>query len=280
MKLAVGAAGVAIAGDAALWEPYHPGLTRLDIPIKNLPEAMDGFTIAQLSDFHYDPYFGASQIRAGVELANQFSPDLMVLTGDFVTLPWIRSQGKRRRAAEFAVPCAELLSGLKSRHGLYAVLGNHDLGTDERMVTEALEHRAIAVLKNQAVPIEQQGSRLWLAGVQDIMYGRPDLDQTLRSIPHDEPVVLLAHEPDFADEASRYKINLQLSGHSHGGQIRLPFAVSLYLPPLARKYPWGMRRVGDLTLYTNVGIGTIHVPMRWNCPPEVTLITLQSERRH
>jgi predicted MPP superfamily phosphohydrolase len=179
-----------------------------------------------------------------------------------------------------AVPCAELLSSLKSRHGSYAVLGNHDLGTDEHVVTEALQHNGIAVLKNRSIPIEWQGGRLWLAGVEDVMYARPDLDRTLQNVAPQEPVVLLAHEPDFADEAARYKVDLQLSGHSHGGQIRLPFAVSLYLPPLARKYPWGMRRVGPLALYTNVGIGTIQVPMRWNCSPEVTLITLQNEGRH
>lgn len=279
LKLAVGAAGAAIASDAAFWEPYHPRLTRIDVVIRNLSEALDGFTIAQLSDFHYDPYFGARQIRAGMDLAAKLSPDLVVLTGDFVTVPLIRTRTSHRKAAETAGPCADLLAGLKSRLGSYAILGNHDVGTDERIVTEALQRREIPILKNRAVPVEKDGGRFWLAGVDDVMMGRPDLDQTLRTCEKGEPVVLLAHEPDFADYAAQYPIDLQLSGHSHGGQIRLPFVVPLYLPPLARKYPWGMRQVEGMTLYTNVGVGTIHVPMRWNCLPEVTLVTLKRNGR-
>jgi len=280
LKLGIGAAAAALAADATWWEPYHPRLVKIEVPISNLAEAFDGFTIAQLSDFHYDPYFGARQIRAGVELANQLSPDLVVLTGDFVTYPLIPSAIRKRRSAEHVEPCTELLSGIKSRLGSYAILGNHDTGSIEPVVKEALQHRGIPLLKNQSVPIERDGARFWLAGVDDVMDGHPDLDQALRTTDQAEPVVLLAHEPDFADEAARYKIDLQLSGHSHGGQIRVPYAVHLYLPPLARKYPWGLRRIKDLTLYTNVGVGTIHVPVRWNSPAEVTLITLRTKKRH
>ena len=275
MKLALGAAGAALAADSLLWEPYHPQVTRIETELRNLPEAFDGFTIAQLSDFHYEPYFGAAQIRAGVEVANRLSPDLVVLTGDFVTVPFVKSRGRRRRAAAMAEPCAELLASLKARCGSYAVLGNHDVSSDADMVTEALEQRGIPVLSNRAVPITQQGARFWLAGVNDVMERRADLDTAMRDVDRREPVVLLAHEPDFADLAALHNVDLQLSGHSHGGQIRLPFLVPAYLPPLARKYPWGIRRIGGLILYTNAGVGTIHVPMRWNCPAEVTLIILR-----
>ena len=112
--------------------------------------------------------------------------------------------------------------------------------------------------------------------MDDILSGKPRLDLALRGIPADEPVVLLAHEPDWADYVANHPVDLQLSGHPHGGQIRIPFIGAPYLPPLARKYPWGLRRIGGLTLYTNSGIGTIEVPTRLNCPPEVTLITLRS----
>jgi len=279
LKLGAGAAVGVMALDASLWEPYHPRLTRIEVPISNLAEALDGFTIAQLSDFHYDPFFGARQIRAGVELTNRLSPDLVTLTGDFVTYPLIQSAIRKRRTAQLVDPCIDLLCGIKSRLGSYAILGNHDSGSIEPVVKEALQRREMPLLKNRAVPIEKDGARFWLAGVDDAMDGRPDLDQALKSIDQSEPVVLLAHEPDFADEAARYKVDLQLSGHSHGGQIRVPYAVHLYLPPLARKYPWGLRQIKDLTLYTNVGVGTIHVPLRWNCPAEVTLITLRTKRR-
>jgi predicted MPP superfamily phosphohydrolase len=103
------------------------------------------------------------------------------------------------------------------------------------------------------------------------------MDQTLRGIPPVEATILLAHEPDFADEAANYPIDLQLSGHSHGGQIWIPVIGAPWLPPMSRRYPRGLYRVKDLTLYTNMGIGTIHAPIRLNCPPEVTLITLRSQ---
>ena len=108
--------------------------------------------------------------------------------------------------------------------------------------------------------------------------GTADLAATLRNVPRDEAVVLLAHEPDYADEACRFPIDLQLSGHSHGGQVRLPFLPPLYLPEMARKYVLGTYQVGPLPLYTNAGLGTVTVPVRLNCPPEITLLTLQSSK--
>jgi predicted MPP superfamily phosphohydrolase len=274
-----GAGTLGLAADSVLWEPYHPRLTRIEIHLKGLAEEFDGFTIAQLSDFHYDPYAGAAQIRAAIELTKQLSPDLFALTGDFVTIPFHESPASRRRAAQDAEPCADLLRSLQSREGSFAVLGNHDVGADARVVTDALERRSISVLNNRAVPLERNGARFWLAGVDDVMEGKDDLNLALQGVGRNEPVVLLAHEPDFADRAARFAVGLQLSGHSHGGQIRFPFVGPLYLPPLARRYPWGLRQLGDLTLYTNVGVGTIHVPVRWNCLPEVTLVRLRAGGR-
>jgi predicted MPP superfamily phosphohydrolase len=126
------------------------------------------------------------------------------------------------------------------------------------------------------MPLEQAGARLWLCGVDDVIEGRPNLDVTLKGIPPNEPVVLLLHEPDAADHVAKYPVDLQLSGHSHGGQVRLPFVGAPFLPDLARKYPWGLRRIGRLTLYTNIGLGTIRVPVRFHCPPEITLFTLRA----
>jgi predicted MPP superfamily phosphohydrolase len=143
-------------------------------------------------------------------------------------------------------------------------------------VVEVLQSHNIPVLVNRSVPFEREGKRLWLAGVDDILAGRPRLELALKGIPADEPVVLLAHEPDWADYVAKHPVDLQLSGHSHGGQIRIPLLGAPYLPLMARKYPWGLRQIGGLTLYTNSGIGTIEVPMRIDCPPEVTLITLRS----
>ena len=155
-----------------------------------------------------------------------------------------------------------MLTQLRAKSGVVAVLGNHDVDTAPGHINSVLESHGIPVLKNRSLPLERQGNRLWLAGVDDVLRGKPDLGLALKGISASERVVLLAHEPDWADYAARYHVDLQLSGHSHGGQIRIPFIGAPYLPELARKYPWGLRRIGPLTLYTNAGIGTVRIPMR------------------
>ncbi len=254
-------------------EPNHPRVIRKDFFLPRWPERLDGFTIALLSDFHYDPYFSVHPLHAAIPMVNLLRPALIVLAGDFVSVPW---SGDLRRGALDAEPCARLLRQMTAPHGLWAVLGNHDDGTDPEHVTRALQAENIQVLANQAHAIEREGARVWLAGVNDVLSGTADLAQTVRRVPAGEAVILLAHEPDFADEASRFSVDLQLSGHSHGGQVRIPLLPPLYLPKLAKKYVLGTYRVGPLTLYTSAGLGTIGVPMRLNCPPEITLLTLRS----
>ena len=116
---------------------------------------------------------------------------------------------------------------------------------------------------------------MWLAGLDDVLRRRSDLRRALSGVPSDELTILLVHEPDFADSVRGRSVDLQLSGHSHGGQIRLPLIGPPYLPPLGKKYPQGLRQLDQLALYTNRGIGTIGVPARLNCPPEITLFTLR-----
>ena len=253
------------------------GLTvkNIAISIPQLPPAFDGFSIAHLSDFHYHPIYSANPIIKGIRAANKLNPDAVVLTGDFVTRPLFRLQ---RRAIDNiqaqAEPCAELLSHLRPRQGTYAVLGNHDQNSKPALITASLEKYGIRVLRNRAVSLERNGRRIWIAGVDDALIGAADLPQAISGIPTGDTTILLAHEPDIADEVAEYAIRVQLSGHSHGGQIRLPWTGPPYLPELARRYPWGLRKVGDLSLYTNCGLGTIGLPIRWNCPPELTLVRL------
>jgi len=268
--------GLAVGSYGAFFERRHVVVRHVEIPLKRLPEALDGLRIAQLSDLHYHPEFSAGVIRKAVQLVHELNPDLLVLTGDFVTLSEFRDEDPG--AAKAAGPCADLLTSLRPKLGVYAVLGNHDTFTDPNYVEGTLKDRGIHVLSNQAAPIENNGKRIWIAGVADALGGFPDLDATLGRIPHKEPVLLLAHEPDFADESTKYSVDLQLSGHSHGGQIRLPFLPPLALPRMGRKYPIGLRKVGQLTLYTNIGLGTIGVPVRILAPPEVTLLTLRTDR--
>ena len=280
--LQVGAAGaalgaLAVVGDGILFEPNRPQLVAIEAPLSRLAGSWDGFRVVQLSDFHYDDYFSVQPLRKAIDIVNRLQPDLVVLTGDFVSSPWRkRVRGGAARAARAIEPCSQWLAQIRARSGILAVLGNHDVVTDPEHITAVLQSHSIPVLRNRSIPIERGGKRLWLSGVDDVLEGKPDLDLALRGIPPDEPVVLLAHEPDWADYAARYAVDLQLSGHSHGGQVRFPLIGAPYLPPLARKYPWGLRRIGPLTLYTNIGIGTVRMPVRLNCPPEITLITLRA----
>jgi predicted MPP superfamily phosphohydrolase len=272
LRAAAATATLAVVGDALLLAPNRPRIVRQEFFLPRWPERLNGFTVAMLSDFHYDPYFSVHPLRAAIAMVNRLHPDLIALTGDFVSVPLVGDETKAAFAAE---PCARLLRQMTAPHGLWAVMGNHDDATDAEHVTHALQAENIRVLANQSEPIEQDGSRFWLAGVNDVISGTADLSKTMHGVPAGEPVILLAHEPDFADEASQYPIDLQLSGHSHGGQIRIPFLPPLYLPELAKKYVWGTYHVGPLTLHTSAGLGTIGIPMRLNCPPEVTVLTLR-----
>jgi hypothetical protein len=267
---AVGA--LAVAGDSLLLEPNFPRIVRRDFSLPRWPDRMEGFTIALLSDFHYDPYFSVHPLHSAIGMVNNLRPDMIVLTGDFVSVPMF---GDKRKGALDAEPCARLLRQMSAPYGLWAVMGNHDEGTDREIVTRALKAENINVLANQSEAIERDGARFWLAGVNDVLSYTADLTQTLLHVLAGEAVILLAHEPDFADEAARFPIDLQLSGHSHGGQIRIPFLPPLYLPIMAKKYVLGTYQVGPLLLYTNAGIGTVGVPLRFDCPPEITFLTLR-----
>lgn len=277
---AAAVAGVAAFGTDGYLESYRLQLKKIEIPLPRLPRELDGFTIAQLSDFHYEEEFSAIPIRNSIEVINNLSPDLIVLTGDFVTVGVFQFRlHEHHYPAKGAYPCARVLSRLKARIGKFAILGNHDVYSNPAVVTNALESHDIPVLRNSCVPIEQGSARFWLAGIDDALEGQPDLGAAIKKIPDGETTILLAHEPDFADEAVLKPIDLQLSGHSHGGQVWIPGIGAPWLPPLARNYPRGLYKIENLILYTNIGIGTIRAPIRINCVPEVTLITLRSGRR-
>lgn len=272
IRLAAAAGLATLAADTVLIEPNRPRIARLDLALRRWPARLNGFTIALLSDFHYDPYFSAHPLKASIGMVNDLHPDLIVLTGDFVSDPLI---GDHKKAASAVEPCAQFLRQMQASHGFWAVLGNHDRSTDPNRITSVLRSAGIQVLINQSVPVESNGARFWLGGTDDVLDGKPDLAATLHQIPADEAAVLLAHEPDYADHVARFPVDLQLSGHSHGGQVRIPFIHPLFLPGLAKKYIWGLYKIGALTLYTNPGLGTVRLPIRLNCPPEITFLTLR-----
>lgn len=271
----LGTAGAGSLLGVSLYEPHELKVERIEVWLRRLPSPFDGLRLVQLSDIHFADHMTEWHLRRIVQTTNSLRPDLIVLTGDFVTAPLFSLHGDTK-AAEKAWPCAEVLKGLHAPLGRAAVLGNHDHYSRPDVVTIALETNGFVVLRNQSLPIEIDGSRLWLAGVDDAIEKKADVNQTLKRIPAGECIVAAVHEPDLADKMCRYPIDLQVSGHTHGGQVRFPVVGPLYLPSMGRKYVSGYYRVGPLQLYTNRGVGVVRLPVRFLCPPEVTVITLRS----
>jgi predicted MPP superfamily phosphohydrolase len=258
----VGLSAIGGLGYTTLVEPHWLAVERVDVPIPNLPANLDGFTITQLSDLHRGPVMAQMRIARAAELALQQKANLIALTGDYVS-----------ESAGYAPSCAEALSPLMASGDVLACLGNHDHWTDADAVAGALADAGITVLRNIA---QEVADGLWVAAVDDVWEEHADLDKALEGIPAGATVVLLAHEPDYADEvAADGRVSLQLSGHSHGGQVQLPVVGPPVLPYLAHKYHAGRYRVGEMWLYVNRGVGMIRPAVRFNCRPEVTLLTLR-----
>ena len=247
-------------------ETNVPVLERVEIPIKNLKPALEGFTIVQLSDIHLEPFTKPRLVKRAVEMSNELNPDLVVLTGDYV---W--------HDQEAVFELTPILAGLNARHGVYSVLGNHDLWLDVEVTKTAFAESGLPMLINEGVEINAGNGSFYLAGMDDGWSGQPDLGLSLEDAPAGVPIVLLLHEPDLVNETSLDpRISLQLSGHTHGGQVLLPGKPPIFTPHLGKEYSQGLFQVNDTWLYTNRGLGVISVPLRYNCPPEVTLLTLTS----
>jgi predicted MPP superfamily phosphohydrolase len=271
-------AGAGLAIYSGEIERHWIETARSEVFLLGLPRAFDGFRIAQLSDIHLDDYTEPFLLRDAVKQINRMNPDAVFLTGDFVTHGLV----PKRFELGTAWQCANLLNQIQCPNR-YGVLGNHDVVVGSQEVTKALTANSITMLVNEYVPIERGGARFWLAGLDDPVAGRPNPEKTIpesiRNIP-DEPIVLLSHAPDYADDLlklpSGKAVSLMLAGHSHGGQIRLPWIGPPNLPEMGRKYVEGWFRLQNLQLYVNRGLGTVVVPFRFDCPPEITLLTLRS----
>jgi predicted MPP superfamily phosphohydrolase len=242
------------------------------IGIKNLPDAFQGFRIAQISDVHFDEYTEPSFVRRVVGEINRLQPDLVLLTGDFITMnPF------GLRFAEGAIyRCLDVLRGISAPR--FACMGNHDSMLGAPMLHPIFASYDIPLLMNQYVPIERAGQRLWLCGVGEYLTETPDLDLTIPAAP-DGPVLLMCHTPDYADMVISHPrgrlVDMMFSGHTHGGQIRIPLLPPVHLPEGGKKYLEGLFRFNQMQLYVNRGIGAIGLPFRLNCPPEITLFTLR-----
>lgn len=269
---AAGAAAAGLATYSTEIERHELDITHVSIALRGLADPFRGMRIVQISDIHYDQFTEPFFVRQTVAKVNALNPDIVVLTGDYVSdAPLPHSYGRKQ-----AGPCAEILGRIECPLR-YSVLGNHDTNIGSSLVTEALGSHGIPVLANSFLPVERDGKRLWIGGVEDPGTQRPDLSKAIpRSAGADgEPVILMAHAPDYADSVVGRGVALMLAGHTHGGQVRIPFIPPIRLPKMGRKYIQGYFRFADgMQLYVNRGIGTAGMPIRFRCPPEITVLTL------
>lgn len=249
-------------------EPGWLRTTSVTIKLKRLPPSFDGIRVVQFSDVHLGFHFTTEQLSRLVDRIQALNPDLICFTGDLYD----------STVGSDAVPTVQVLSRLQAPLGKGAVLGNHDYyGKESEKIVSILSDGGFSVLMNKSIPLRRGNDRIWLSGVDDMWDGKPDLPRTLQSVPENECTILLAHCPDYADLALKRPVDLQLSGHSHGGQVRIPLYGPVVLPTYGRKYVDGHYVLGNgkLQVYTNRGIGVSVYPIRFNCRPELTVLTLR-----
>jgi predicted MPP superfamily phosphohydrolase len=254
----------AVSAYASLMEPRSYVVRETDIFVRELPEAFEGFRIAQITDVHHSRIVSIGQVRRVVEIAMRTKPDLIALTGDYTT--------SYRRYIE---PCAEALGALSAPEGVWAVLGNHDHYTDPLLTVRALKRHRISVLENTNTVIRRGSDTLQLAGIGDWTWARADWARSLYGIDKSRPTVMLSHQPVVIDLPEIAGISLILSGHTHGGQVSLP----LVGPPLRFgrdfRYVRGLYEKNGTQLYVSPGTGVIGLPLRFGVRPEISVLKLR-----
>ncbi|MDJ0797995.1 MAG: metallophosphoesterase [Calothrix sp. MO_167.B12] len=250
-------------------EPNWIQVRAVELKLPHLAAEFDSYKIVQLSDIHVDKKMKKQRLTRLFQLVNQQKPDLIALTGDYAT-----------KGYEKFIPNLVTLSQLEPKDKTVAVLGNHDYSshTHTQATKHILQQTNILNLANTVYSLQRGNAMLHIAGVDDVWARKDRLDLVLKQLPEAGAAILLAHEPDFADiSAATGRFDLQLSGHSHGGQIRLPFFKPPILPPLGSKYYKGLYQVREMIQYTNRGIGISHIPLRFNSRPEITVFTLVAD---
>lgn len=275
--------GPALAGYAWCVEPGRLAVSVRDVRLPRLPQSLDGLTIAHLSDLHVGAFVSADHVARAVELANELEPDLVVLTGDFV-------YRDPARIHEGAVVLAEL----RPRVATVAVLGNHDVWTDPDLITSALGQAGVTVLRDEFLPLDFPGARLWLMGLEDRGYsghrgGSTEqflyrwsgavraAERLLRETPAAESRLLLVHNPDITEFMPEGVADLALCGHTHGGQVRLPWLGPPVVPSLfGQRFAEGLVQGSQMPVHITRGVGLTPPPVRLNCPPEVAFLRLHA----
>lgn len=277
-SLGLSVAGLGSLGYATKLEPHRWSLSRHDLLMPRLPRAFDGYRVLHASDLHCDgAWMNRARLSQIIELINREAADLITLTGDFVSYD----------APRFAPDVAWALQQLRARDGVFAVLGNHDHWSGAKIMRSALREAGVRELPNRVHMLRRRAAQstlgeemLHIAGVDDWWMQRADVEAIVRELPPLGASILLAHEPDFADiSAATGRFDLQLSGHSHGGQVRVPGIGPLVLPKFGQKYHTGLYELqtpnGKMLQFTTRGLGMVGPHVRFNCPPEIAILTLR-----
>jgi uncharacterized protein len=260
---------------ATVIEPDQLSVRPATVPLFDWPAAWDGLRVAAISDVHAGSFYvGPEKLDRLVDLTNAAHPDLVVLLGDYV------SHHRPHGGVEAPEGLARRLARIRATLGIVAVLGNHDNWMDGPRFRRAFEAAGIPVLDNDVRRLERDGQPLWLAGIGDALTGNPRVDATLARVPAGDPVIVLTHNPDLFDHEIPDRVELTLAGHTHGGQVRLPFIGCPIVPSAyGQRYVQGLVVEGRRVLFVTPGVGTSILPIRFGVPPEISLLTLRGGLR-
>ncbi|ODG93258.1 MULTISPECIES: metallophosphoesterase [Bacillaceae] len=255
-------------------EPKMLDVNQITITSNSVSKQMEGFKIVQFSDSHLGAHYTLKQLNNVVDQINNQNPDLIVFTGDLIDNSAIYNKIDQ-------IPA--VLQQLKAKYGKYAIYGNHDVGGAGKKISASVFIKSgFTVLENEQKEIVlKDHSKLNIIGLDDYLLGRPNPAKAFKSIRKNAFNLLLVHEPDVAERIKEFPVDLQLSGHSHGGQVKLPFHEAIYTPPLATIYTEGLYKINHhikpLNLYVNRGIGTTRLPFRFFSVPEISVFTLTNK---
>jgi len=257
--------GVLMAWRARFIAPYRAQVRHVVVQVPRKHRNLAGLTIAFVTDTHVGPHFAASDLEPVVTRLEEIGPDIVLFGGDYIC-----------ESPRFIATAAPVMGRIAAtgRSGAWGVMGNHDLSNLRERVVPQLEAAGISILTNDAVCVETEQGEIWIVGIDDGLIGEPDLDAAFSKVPPDGAAICLWHEPDLIEESAPYGAFLQLSGHSHGGQVRLLGIGGIAAPLLGKRYPLGRYEIGDGELYVSSGLGMYRPPVRFNCPPELTIVRL------
>lgn len=259
------AVGVACAVYARFIHPFRPRVNHVTIRLPEAHRGLEGLTLAFVTDTHVGPNFTAADLDPAIRILRRAKPDIVLFGGDYIS--------ESPRFLDYAQEPLKEMAGT-ARLGAWGILGNHDLANVRERVMGMLAPTGITILTNEAVEVVTGRGSLWLIGIDDVLLGKPDLEKAFSNVPEGALRIALWHEGDDASKVEPYKPLLLLSGHSHGGQIRLPFIGAVAAPRMGQKYTSGQYEVGTTTLFVSNGLGMYRPPVRFNCPPEVVMVRL------